>query len=107
MGLPEIKEGDSPHDPPMKRNRLESTDDRVVLSFVHETARTKGLVLTAADEKRVRDWVGHKGDLSSDPLFDTSQTFSSTRGTDASEVDKVLYRRRWRRFGWVPLHRQP
>ena len=75
---------------------IQTEVDPVVCSFVLRTAEAKGLTLKEAARQALSEWASREGDLSWDPLFDLSKTFSSAKRTDASKVDEVLYRRRKR-----------
>jgi len=68
--------------------------DPAVYSFVLRTAESKGLSLKEAARTALAEWAAREGDLSWDPLFDMSKTFSAGKRTDASKVDSVVYRRR-------------
>lgn len=82
---------------PMRRKKVIQTEvDPVVYSFVLRTAEAKGLTLKEAARQALSEWASREGDLSWDPLFDLSKTFSTRKRTDASKVDEVLHRRRKR-----------
>ena len=75
---------------------IQTEVDPVVYAFVLRTAEAKGLTLKGAARQALSEWASREGDLSWDPLFDLSKTFSTGKRTDASKVDEVLYRRRKR-----------
>src|SRR2546428_2608054 len=68
--------------------------DPVVYSFVLKTAEAKGLTLKEAARQALTEWAAREGDLSWDPLFDLSKTFTAGQRTDASKVNEGVYRRR-------------
>ena len=70
--------------------------DHALYEFVLKTANAKGLTLKEAVREAIRAWAAQEGDLSWDPLFDTSWGFRGRVATDSSKVDEVLYRRRRR-----------
>ena len=81
----------------MRPKKVVQTEvDPEVYSFVIKTAKAKGLSLKEAVRHALWEWAAREGNLSWDPLFDLSRTFRSGKGTDASKVDEVVYRRRKR-----------
>ena len=68
--------------------------DPVLYEFVVKTAKSKGLTLKEATREALRAWAAQEGDLSWDPIFDPSWGEKAPRGTDASKVNDVVYRRR-------------
>ena len=75
---------------------IQTEVDPVVYSFVLKTAEAKGLTLKEAARQALTEWAAREGDLSWDPLFDLSKTFTAGHRTDVSEVNEVVYRRRKR-----------
>ena len=81
----------------MRSKRVIQTEvDSDVYAFIMKTAKAKGLTLKEAARRALSDWAAREGNLSWDPLFDLSRTFAAGKRTDASQVDKVLYRVRRR-----------
>ena len=81
----------------MRTKRVIQTEvDLEVYELVLRTAKAKGLTLKAAAREAIRQWATREGDLTWDPLFDPSWGFEGPVKTDASKVNKVLYRRRKR-----------
>jgi len=81
----------------MRAKKVIQTEvDPVVYSFVLKTAEAKGLTLKEAARQALTEWAAREGDLSWDPLFDLSKTFTAGQRTDASKVNEVVYRRRKR-----------
>lgn len=70
--------------------------DEPLYDFVVKTAKAKGLTLKEATREALRAWAAVEGDLSWDPLFDPAWGFGGRVKANASEVDKVIYRRRKR-----------
>lgn len=70
--------------------------DAVLYEFFLRTAKSKGLTLKEATREALRSWAAQEGDLSWDPLFDPHWGGKARKGTDASKVARVLYRRRKR-----------
>jgi len=75
---------------------LQTELDPPLYEFVVRTAKAKGLSLKEAAREALRAWVAQEGDLSWDPLFDPEWGGKASRGTDASKVNEVVYRRRRR-----------
>src|SRR2546428_1025277 len=65
--------------------------DPVVYSFVLKTAEAKGLTLKEAARQALTEWAAREGDLSWDPLFDLSKTFTAGQRTGASQANEVAY----------------
>ncbi len=81
----------------MRAGKVVQTEvDPELYRFLRKTAEAKGLSLKEAVRRALRDWAAREGDLSWDPLFDLRKTFTAGEATDASKVDKVVYRRRRR-----------
>ncbi len=70
--------------------------DPTLYEFVLKTAKAKGLTIKEAAREALRAWAAQEGDASSDPLFDPGWGFPGRVRTDASKVNRVVYRRRER-----------
>src|SRR5207245_6479285 len=73
---------------------IQTEVDPVVYPFVLKTAEAKGLTLNEAARQALTEWAAREGDLSWDPLFYLSKTFTASHRTDASKVNEFVQRRR-------------
>ena len=78
----------------LEKKVVQTEIDPSLYEFVLKTAKSKGLTLKEATREALRAWVAQEGDLSWDPLFDPSWGETAPKGTDASKVKEVVYRRR-------------
>ncbi len=81
---------------PTAKKVVQTEVDIALYDFVLKTAKSKGLTLKEAAQEALRTWAAQEGDLSWDPLFDPEWGGKATKGTDASKVNEVVYRRRRR-----------